>query len=799
MRIPFARFILSIGFTFALATPTQAIVFTVNSTGDGNDVSPLDGVCWTGNFVSSGGPFSVQECTLRAAIQVANDSVGQDTIRFGSPLAPDSAGEIVITPTSPMPDITDPLIVDGTSAPTYDLGNPDAAPVVVLDGSLNTDRGLDLRANAHGSEIHGLSIIHYPIDGILLGGANDVLIQGNYIGLRPNGNAAGNGNGIRNAGPSEGAIIGQTFNPITGFTGAGNVIAANTIGIETTGQNTQIVGNKIGTDPTGTATSSPTGSLGNTVGVVVGGINISVGRAENLAGGGPRVVSGNVVSGNQTAGILLGQTNIGGCTVLGNRIGTDAAGLVPLGNGTGPGILIVDADTEPCQIGEIGPGRNVITSTGVGVNAIQFEDTDQSGPIRNTSIVGNHIGINAPGTATIGTTEAGIRIADSAGIVVEGNLIGGCVTGILDTGASSVYVSNHIGTSPSGDDFRNSNADIQIEGTLTAVGNAGAGNTLGFSNYGIRTRPDSSFALIQGNWIGSDSVGRNLGHSSSAVEITGFGHELGGEDLTHHNVIGNSAGPGVTVGPFADDNFVIGNWIGTDALDRDLGNAGAGLRIVDSNRTRVGLPSSPGDPLTPSHGNHFAFNGAGGTAAITVEDLTGNGVEGNTFYDNSFFSNGGPAIDLDADGPTSNDPGDTDAGANRLQNTAAFPTSSAVYNTSTGTVQVDYLVDSLATESTYPLRVDFYLEGQEATSPGPWIGTTLYLASDATLSRFADFVPASLPQPGQGLFAIVTDDDGNASELSARVPVPEPGFGIAVAMTCLAALAGNAFRRKRRA
>src|SRR2546422_6202505 len=55
----------------------QAASLTVNSTGDGPDATPGDGICETamGNGV----------CTLRAAIQEANALMGAETISFNIP------------------------------------------------------------------------------------------------------------------------------------------------------------------------------------------------------------------------------------------------------------------------------------------------------------------------------------------------------------------------------------------------------------------------------------------------------------------------------------------------------------------------------------------------------------------------------------------------------------------------------------------------------------------------------------------------------------------------------------------
>lgn len=57
----------------ALAAPAAAAVFTVNTTADGTDVTPGDGIC-------DANPSAPVVCTLRAAVQEANALAGADVI-----------------------------------------------------------------------------------------------------------------------------------------------------------------------------------------------------------------------------------------------------------------------------------------------------------------------------------------------------------------------------------------------------------------------------------------------------------------------------------------------------------------------------------------------------------------------------------------------------------------------------------------------------------------------------------------------------------------------------------------------
>lgn len=99
---------------FVVTWPTSPTV-VVNSSGDAEDTTPGDDVCWTGGNNSAGAPA----CTLRAAIQEANASATVDTIEFAIPTtdAGYSAGRGVftITTSSSLPNITASVTIDGAS------------------------------------------------------------------------------------------------------------------------------------------------------------------------------------------------------------------------------------------------------------------------------------------------------------------------------------------------------------------------------------------------------------------------------------------------------------------------------------------------------------------------------------------------------------------------------------------------------------------------------------------------------------------------------------------------------------
>ena len=96
--------------------------------------------------------------------------------------------------------------------------------------------------------------------------------------------------------------------------------------------------------------------------------------------------------------------------------------------------------------------------------------------------------------------------------------------------------------------------------------------------------------------------------------------------------------------------------------------------------------------------------------ALEIGDFSGNGIvvtataTGVRLIENSTHDNGGLGIDLGNDGPTANDAGDSDAGANNLQNKPVI--NSAILGG--GTLFLDFSVDSSSVLATNSLKVEFY-------------------------------------------------------------------------------------------
>jgi hypothetical protein len=139
--------------------------FTVDSTANTADFNTGDGVCDTNDSVGDG------PCTLRAAIEQANASVGMDTIEFNL-----GAETPTITPSSALPAITEQVTING---------NTGGATQIVLDGPGSAGfsaSGLQITGGS-GTVLRNMQIVDFNGNGITLTNPmSGNMIEGCYIG-----------------------------------------------------------------------------------------------------------------------------------------------------------------------------------------------------------------------------------------------------------------------------------------------------------------------------------------------------------------------------------------------------------------------------------------------------------------------------------------------------------------------------------------------------------------------------------------------------------------------------------------
>jgi titin len=456
-------------------------------------------------------------------------------------------------------------------------------------------------------------------------------VSGNYIGTDVTGTAAlGNaGDGVRIHGGAHANVIGGSTagerNIISGNEGSGvALLGPGTLG------NT-VSGNYIGTNKNGAS------ALGNNTGITV------FDAVNNLIGG-TQPGQGNLISGNDRAGIFLIDPLTTGNVIAGNLVGTDATGAVGLGNAE-DGIDI----WQGAYANTVGPGNVIAGNGGDGI----VLGVDVSG----TAIFGNFIGTDATGMAALGNVGSGIVLDWAPNNTIGGstsgerNIISGnggqgiLIGGVESTG--NVVSGNYIGVNASGAaDLGNASDGVRISesaqnnylgGTTPAERNVISGN----DRYGIVIVDSGTMSnTVAGNYIGTDAGGATaLGNGVDGIYISAAQNNwIGGDTPEERNVISGNGDDGVAIDG-SSGNMISGNYIGINAGGTAaLGNGDFGVVIVSAQNNMVG-GTTPGERNVIADsirdGIYIASNASGnvilgnyiGTDASGVLDL-GNGWSG---------------------------------------------------------------------------------------------------------------------------------------------------------------------------
>jgi CSLREA domain-containing protein len=389
-------------------------------------------------------------------------------------------------------------------------------------------------------------------DGVVINGVrNDT--QGNHIGTNAAGTAAlGNVN--------NGVTINEDLNLVGGTdTHAGNTISGNGAnGVQVLAGAVLVQGNYIGTDVSGTI------ALGNQLSGVYA---FGMGSIQIGGGGANEPGAMNVISANSLFGIYV-EDGSNEVSVFGNRIGTDKAGTIALGNIKG-GVRLAGTGHEVGASFE--GGRNLISGNGGPGIAITSGST-------GIVIRGNYIGTDYSGTAAIGN-----------GTGIEVGLGGG------DT-------------------------SVTIGGTTSGQGNLISGN----DGDGLLLYRG---ATVQGNRIGLSTTEVQLGNGGNGILIKGSGNTIDGTGMA--NTIANNALNGVAV--ISESGGAIGNSILSNsiydndrlgiAIDEDavIPNDSQDLDTGDNNRQNYPvIISAIIDPVANNTTYHGTLSSAPGTV-YTVE------------------------------------------------------------------------------------------------------------------------------------------------------------------------------------
>ncbi|HEY2413676.1 MAG TPA: hypothetical protein VGI40_15610 [Pirellulaceae bacterium] len=429
------------------------------------------------------------------------------------------------------------------------------------------------------------------------------------------------------------------------------------------------------------------------------------------------------------------------------------------------------------------------TQPGASPNTNAIDDPDPLQRGLNGTLL---IQLSGPAAGT--PAMAGLTIAGNnstvRGLVINGFANSGVM---ISGGNNNVIAGNYIGTDPTGE----SAAGNGKWGVLVNAGSAG--NRIGTNGDGLEDAAEENLIgasgfggigivgagsdnnIVAGNLIGIDALGTGaIGNGNRGVDIFGgaqhnrIGTNADGlHDTAERNIISQNGWAGIGIYDAGTSfNVVAGNWIGIDITGSASGaNAKGGMDIFG------GATQNTIGGLAPGAGNVIAFNSQKGIS-LTDAATTSNAILGN-----SIFGNFGLGIDLGPTGFTPNDPEDADAGPNNLQN---FPV--ITYATrDAGNLKVTYTVPSDPANSTYPIRIEFFLadangQGQtylgfdtfteaDFTADGNTPGEkTVTLPTAAPINVFDKIVATAT----DSLTAAVGGGPANTSEFSAEATIVSP-------------------------
>jgi titin len=562
--------------------------------------------------------------SLRQAILDANAGHGSDTIAFNI----SGGGVQTIRPNSPLPTITVPVTIDGTTQPGFA-----GTPLVVLNGASAGGNARGLTIAGGNSVVKGLVVNgFYSSAGILVSGRGADVIAGNYLGTDASGTAA-----VENL---YGIDLESSSNTVGGTTaGSRNLISGNFYGVWIHGDHNAVEGNYIGTDVTGV------NALGN------GGNGVSLVGPNNTVGG-PANGFRNLISGNRGSGVLCSYGGGDHNVVEGNYIGTNAAGTIALGNSY-EGVTLYSANNTVG--GTAASARNLISGNGTGGVRIKMMGANEN------VVEGNYIGTDVTGNLALGS-PVGVDIEDGSDTTIggtipgAGNLISGNGHGIDETmdilpPLRTVIRGNFIGTNAAGTQAVGNRIGLNLavpEATVGGTGVAARNVISGNSTYGI-TVARGAYALIQGNYIGTDATG-NAALGNGTGIYSGGSLVIGGSAAGAGNVISANTFYGIGLIQAYPFSLIQGNRIGTNAAGTAaLGNgygvylfhsayaiggttAGAG-NLISGNATGVFIAGNGSLPAGPIKGNSIGTDVSGtraignGDGVILEGDATVGGID----------------------------------------------------------------------------------------------------------------------------------------------------------------------------
>ena len=431
--------------------------------------------------------------------------------------------------------------IGGTNSSQRNIISGNFQKGVFIFGAGST--GNQVMGNYIGPDVSGLVALGNGQNGILISNAANNVIGGAVVGA---------GNVISGNGYS-----GSTFDNlmIQGSNATGNVVAGNILGLKadfsvvtaspgfnngvrvdnapanTIGGTTAAARNYVGNNQFGILiiNSNAVGNVieGNYVGVSSNGttavpnhngIFINTGASGTIVGA---PGAGNLISGNQVFGLSLSASSNN--TIQGNLIGTDATGMLALGNGaSGSGGGMSVSGSGNLIGGTANSARNVISGNpDDGLDIFPGSTADSV----NNLVQGNLIGVAADGVSPLGNGLIGIGGRGISILGASSNIIGGYSSGSANVIANNGY------------------DGVWLARTFGAIGAPGSNNVVVGNTI---CSNGAAVVSLGGTAAGVTLLGPNLVSSNSIFANVYLGIDAGGDGPTANTPQGHSNFPVLT-------------------------------------------------------------------------------------------------------------------------------------------------------------------------------------------------------------------------------------------------------------
>jgi hypothetical protein len=388
-------------------------------------------------------------------------------------------------------------------------------------------------------------------------------------------------------------------------------------------------------------------------------------RVESSLAANPRVgikASGAAVTGNG----LLFAAGAAGSTAQGLAITgfTKGAGIQLQGanNTVTNTFLGVQRDGVTLAGNQYGVDLNIATATGnvIGGAAVNFGVPDDTvanviggntlagvmvrGGAAGNTVRGNYIGTDST-DAALGNVGSGVQIFSTGNTLVSENVIARNIgDGVfINSSTATAITPNRVLSN----EIRNQaiSAGIRVANSAFAtIGGSGLGNVVGLNNVGVQIENKSSSITVAGNFVGTDAMDTNLGNTTHGVlVINSVNNTIGGATSDLGNTSAFNGGTGFVVRNSFATTTAPGNRLLSNTADQ---NAAHGVLIDGGGQNTIG-GATAGNIATRNGGDGIRVQSfVNGTTKFlsTANQILGNLVGTDSRVGNVDLGNAGDGI-----------------------------------------------------------------------------------------------------------------------------------------------------------